>query len=360
MFLFFLVYANFDIAYTFFMATVTFNVAIVTVMGIGLIIILSAAFHLTMLTGTIGILRYKKGDKLEFYLRGINKIFPPNISTMFQNRARKKVLFFTKDEIDDVLGWLEDKFSNTKKYITFFTSTVLMIGLFGTFTGLLKAIDEMGAIILGLSGDINLAEVISGFSQPLSGMAIGFASSLFGVAAAIILSIMGYILNRNEAIFLEDVQDWMKGQIVEGTSLSQQASADGSTVSNNMSGGMMNMFVDNISALSEQMEKYNKSNEAMFGMLSQSIDNGNETTKKQMTILENISNGLKELNINQFSNANIMEESLQEVSGAIMNENKTMKKMLELQQQNNAMLSLLVDHLDLEKENKKNIEATKK
>ncbi len=354
MFLFFLIYANFDTAATFFMATITFNIAIVTVLGIGLIIILSAAFQLTMLTGTFGILRYKKGEQLEFYLRGINKVFPENIANMFQNRARKKVLFFTKQEIDDVLEWLEEKFSNTKTYITFFTGTVLMIGLFGTFTGLLKAIDEMGAIILGLSGDINLAEVIAGFAQPLGGMAIGFASSLFGVAAAIILSIMGYILNRNEAIFLEDVQDWMKGQIVEGHAFSQnQSSTDASGgVSNNMSGGMMDLFVDNISALSTQMEKYNKSNEAMFGMLSESIDNGNETTQKQMAVLENISGGLKELNINQFSNANIMEESLQEVSGAIMNENKTMKKMLELQQQNNEMLALLVEHLNITEKNK--------
>jgi len=347
-FLFFLVYSNFDTASTFFMATITFNVAIVTVLSIGLIIIISAAFQLTMLTGTFSILRYKKGDQLEFYLQGINKVFPQNIANMFQNRARKKVLFFTKQEIDDVSQWLEEKFSNTKTYITFFTGTVLMIGLFGTFTGLLQAIDEMGAIILGLSGDINLAEVIAGFAEPLGGMAIGFASSLFGVASAIILSIMGYILNRNEAIFLEDVYDWMKGQIVESHSLATGGSVSGGSGGSDsgMSGGMMDLFVDNISALSTQMEKYNKSNEAMFGMLSDSIDSGNETTQRQMVVLENISSGLKELNINQFSNANIMEESLQEVSGAIMNENKTVKKLLELQEQNNEMLARLLKHLD--------------
>jgi hypothetical protein len=345
-FLFFLVYSNFDTASTFFLATVTFNIAIITVLSIGLIIIISAAFQLTMLTGTFAILRYKKGDELEFYLRGIDKVFPQNIANMFQNRARKKVLFFTKQEFDDIAQWLEDKFSNIKTYITFFTGTVLMIGLLGTFTGLLQAIDEMGSIILGLSGDINLAEVIAGFAEPLSGMAVGFASSLFGVASAIILSIMGYILNRNEAIFLEDVYDWMKGQIVESHNLSQNNSASGGDASSNStSGGMMDLFVDNISALSDQMEKYNKSNEAMFGMLSDSIDNGNETTQKQMAVLENISTGLKELNINQFSNANIMEESLQEVSGAIMNENKTVKKLLDLQEQNNEMLSVLIKHL---------------
>ncbi len=352
----FIIYANFDTAITFFMATITFNVAIVTVLGIGLIIIFSAAFQLTMLTATFGILRYKKGDQLEFYLRGIHKVFPQNIANMFKNRARKKVLFFTKQEIDDVSQWLEEKFSNQKTYINFFTGTVLMIGLFGTFTGLLKAIDEMGSIILGLSGDINLAEVIAGFAQPLGGMAIGFASSLFGVASAIILSIMGYILNRNEAIFIEDVYDWMKGQIVEGQVVPQDGSSGtGGATTSSMSGGMMDLFVDNISALSTQMEKYNKSNEAMFGMLSESIDNGNETTLNQMAVLENISSGLKELNINQFSNANIMEESLQEVSGAIMNENKTMKKMLELQQQNNEMLALLIKQLDSKDTNNEQI-----
>lgn len=361
-FLFFIVYANFDTAYTFFMATITFNVAIVTVLGIGLIIIINAAFQLTMLTGTFAILRYKKGEQLEFYLRGINKVFPNNIANMFQNRARKKVLFFTKQEVDDVSQWLEEKFSNTKTYITFFTGTVLMIGLFGTFTGLLKAIDEMGSIILGLSGDINLAEVIAGFAQPLGGMAIGFASSLFGVASAIVLSIMGYILTRNEAIFLEDVYDWMKGQIVQGQVFAEDgsSSASGGSTEGGMSGGMMDMFVDNISALSNQMEKYNKSNEAMFGMLSQSIDNGNETTQKQMTVLENISTGLKELNINQFSNANIMEESLQEVSGAIMNENKTVKKLIDLQQQNNEMLALLIEHLEVKNESNKMHQADNK
>lgn len=357
-FLFFIVYANFDAAYTFFMATITFNVAIMAVLGIGLIIIISAAFQLTMLTGTFAILRYKKGDALEFYLQGIDKVFPRNIANMFRDRARKKVLYFTKQESDDVEQWLEEKFANTKTYITFFTSTVLMIGLFGTFAGLLKAIDEMGSIILSLAGDINLSEVIAGFAEPLGGMAIGFASSLFGVASAIILSIMGYILNRNEAVFLEDVYDWMKGQVVEGQIVPRKDEETGvvtTVVSGGgnggaMASGMMDMFVNNISGLSEQMNTYNKSNEAIFGTLTESIDNGNETTQQQMVILETISTSLKELNINQFSNANVMEESLQQVSGAIMNQNKTVKKLLEMQEENNKMLALVVESLNVQSE----------
>jgi len=356
LFIFFLVYANFDQVANFCMATLTFNDAIITSLGIRLVVVDNAAFKLTMLTGTFAILRYKKGKQLEFYLQGIEKVFPNNIANMFKKRAQKKVLYFTQQEVENVTNWLEELFANQKVYISFFTGTVLMIGLFGTFTGLLKAIDQMGSIILSLSGDINLSEVIASFAGPLGGMAIGFASSLFGVAAAIILSVKGYILSRNEAIFIEDVYDWMQGQVVESQVVEQavegapQGGGGHTMPSSSLSGGMMDLFVDQIGTLSAQMEKYNKSNEAMFGMLSESIEGGNETTQRQMVVLESISNGLKELNINQFSNASNIEESLQEVSGAIMNENKTMKKMLELQQQNNEMLALLIQHLDLKKE----------
>jgi len=45
-----------------------------------------------------------------------------------------------------------------------------------------------------------------------------------------------------------------------------------------------------------------------------------------------------------------MEESLQQVSGAIMNQNKTVKKLLEMQEENNKMLALVVESLNVQSE----------
>ncbi len=352
LFIFFLVYANFTKVYTFFMATITFNSAVLTILFIGLIVILGAGLQLTMLTGTFATMRYKKGKILEFYLESIHKDMPENIARMFKNRATKEVLFFTKQEVDDVTTWFEEKFANQKIYINFFISTSLMIGLFGTFTGLLKAIDEMGAIILTLAGDINLSEVIAGFAGPLSGMAIGFGSSLFGVASAIILSVMGYILTRNQEVFVEGVQDWMNAQIIESQNSNVIESMQVSGVSGGAGGndkmisGVMNIFTDKISVFSEQMEKNNKANEAMFGMLTDSIDNNSINSQNEMDVLERISSSLKEANINQFSNTNMMEESLQEISDTIIVQNKSIKQMIELQDKNNQMIAKLVENMD--------------
>ena len=65
--------------------------------------------------------------------------------------------------------------------------------------GLLIAIDEMGRIILSFGGDnIDLAEIMTGFSGPLGGMAIGFSSSLFGVLSAIILNLIQLYFNKKK------------------------------------------------------------------------------------------------------------------------------------------------------------------
>ncbi len=63
-------------------------------------------------------------------------------------------------------------------------------------------------------------------------------------------------------------------------------------------------------------------------------------------LLEDVVNNLRELNVNQFSNASMMEESLQEISNVIMAEHRTVKRTLALQEDNNKLLLELVNTLN--------------
>lgn len=364
LFIFFLVFANFKMFISFFMATLTFNIAVLTVLAIGMVIVYHSAFRLTMLAGTFGILAYKKGDQLIYYLKGIDRIMPASIAHMFYKRAKSGTLYFTQNEAKDVTSWLEEKFANQKVYINFFTATALMIGLFGTFTGLLKSIDEMGAIILSLSGDINLAEVIAGFSGPLSGMAIGFGSSLFGVATAIILSIKTYILSRNQEAFIEDIEDWMKGKIIDTQSsevIEQFHQTMGSSpksvglsgqtqvVSGDMmtTGKFLNVFADAMGDLKEELRKSAEGNEVVYKMLSENFEANNKSTGNEIALLESIVNSIKELNINQFSNSNTLDESLQSLANIATSQNKTMKQLVEIQKQNQENMEKFIHSFDI-------------
>jgi biopolymer transport protein ExbB/TolQ len=368
LFIFFLVFANFKMIVTFFMSTLTFNIAVLTILAIGMIIVYHAAFRLTMLAGTFGIMAYKKGDQLIYYLNGIDKIMPANIAHMFYKRAKSGTLYFTQSEAKDVTSWLEDKFANQKSYINFFIGTSLMIGLFGTFTGLLKAIDEMGAIILSLAGDINIAEVMAGFAGPLSGMAIGFGSSLFGVATAIILSIKMYILTRNQETFIEDIEDWMKGKIIDTQSSDviaqfQQAvsggqigaavgmasggGTQGGTATDLMSSSrFVDVLAEAMGGIKEEMKKGAQSNEVVYKMLSENLNATTKASGNEIAMLESLVNAVKELNINQYSNSNMLDESIQGLANIATNEHKTMKQLLDLQKQNQELMQQFITNFD--------------
>lgn len=357
LFIVFLVYSNFSMITTFFMATLTFNIPITTIFLIGLLVIYQSAIRLTMLAGTFGTLAYKKGKDLEFYLSGMTKLMPPTIAHMFNRRAKKGIIFFTSDEAKDVIEWLENLFFQQKSYTSFFVGTALLLGLFGTFAGLLVAIDSMGSIILSFGGDnIDIAEIMTGFAGPLGGMAIGFASSLFGVATAIILNVMQYILSRSQAAFVEDVEDWMKGKIIESQSvdvleknevLTDLSNLKQNNDSTNLSktSGFLDVFVDTLTDFNEKMERSNNLTESMFEKLTARIESNLNKSDDETVLLKNIAEIMKESNVNQFSNAKIMEESLQEIASVILAEHKSLKKSIELQEENNKLLLNLLDTL---------------
>lgn len=349
----FLALSNSQTIVSFFMATITFNVAIATVFIIGLIVVMQSAIKLTMLAGTFGVLSYKKGPELEFYLNGIGKLMPATIANMFEKRAKKGVLYFTDNEAKDVTEWLTEQFFNTKGYVGFFVGTSLSIGLFGTFVGIMKAVDDMGAIILSLGGDINIAEVMAQFSGPLGGMAIGFSSSLFGVASAIILNFLQYILSRQQASFIDDVQDWLKGKLIEAQSPDvigkinssnedlKSAGVDTSGVGVGTT-AFLDIFVDKISELSASIHKANQSSELIFKQVAIGLEESTMATKRQAALFEDISKKLQELNMSQYSGTESMISNINAVSDAILSEHSTLKKLLIAQEESNKSLQTLV------------------
>ena len=357
LFIAFILYANFTLIKTFFIATLTFNIPIVTVFSLAVLVIYQSAIRLTMLAGTFGIIAYKKGPSLEFYLAGVTNIMPATIAHMFTRRAKKGVIFFSEQEAKDVTEWLENQFFKEKGYTAFFVGTSLTLGLLGTFAGLLVAIDQMGKIILSFGGDnIDMGEVMTAFSGPLGGMAIGFASSLFGVASAIILNLLQYILTKSQAAFLEDVQEWMKGRIVESQAIDtieDMGPSKSVAVSSNegmASAGFLDIFVDTIGDFTEKMEHSNNISQDMFKKIADRLDQTVSNTDNESALLRNLIEVMKESNVNQYSSSKLIEESLQEISTVILSEHKTIKKSLLLQEENNKLLVQLINTLE-KKEN---------
>lgn len=235
----------------------------------------------------------------------------------------------------------------------------MTLGLLGTFAGLLVAIDEMGRIILSFGGDnIDLAEIMTGFSGPLGGMAIGFSSSLFGVSSAIILNLMQYILTKSQNSFLEDVQEWMKEKIIDSQAIDiiedtgeyktlLKANTNQNIDSNIMSSaGFIDVFVDTISGFTEKIENSNQISQEVFMKIADKLEQNVDKSDNETILLKNLIEVMKESNLNQYSSSKLIEESLQEISMVILSQHKTIKKSLELQEENNKLLTNLINNLE--------------
>ena len=214
----------------------------------------------------------------------------------------------------------------------------------------------MGSIILSFGGDnVDLGEIMTGFAGPLGGMAIGFAASLFGVGTAIILNLMQYILTRSQSSFLEDVQDWMKGRIIESQAVNTMEESgefnhlttinQGSGDNMMSSAGFIDIFIDTIGDFTEKIERSNQVSQNMFSKIAEKLEQTVNKSDSESILLKNLIEIMKESNVNQYSSSKLIEESLQEISTVILSEHKTIKKSLVLQEENNKLLSELVNKL---------------
>ena len=148
----------------------------------------------------------------------------------------------------------------------------MLIGLLGTFVGLVEAIDNMGQIILSLNGDIDIKQIMQDFSGPLSGMAIGFGASLFGVVCAVILGINGYILFRSQDTLISGIEDWLKDRIIDiAPEVLGRSTASVATDLPDQRKSFMDIFLEQMTHFTGEISKLTKSNEN-FHTMSQTLN----------------------------------------------------------------------------------------
>jgi hypothetical protein len=104
-----------------------------------------------------------------------------------------------------------DEGRETSRYLM---NTLILLGLLGTFWGLLQTVSGIGSVIGELNvGDGDLKMVFDTFKEglrtPLVGMGISFSASLFGLASSLILGFYDLTTGRVQNRLCEDLEDWM-------------------------------------------------------------------------------------------------------------------------------------------------------
>jgi hypothetical protein len=91
-------------------------------------------------------------------------------------------------------------------------NVLILLGLLGTFWGLLQTVGGIGAVIGGLSlgeGDVKgvFDRFKDGLQKPLVGMGISFSASLFGLASSLVLGFMDLQAGRAQNLFCAELEE---------------------------------------------------------------------------------------------------------------------------------------------------------
>ena len=112
--------------------------------------------------------------------------------------------------LDSIASILDE----AREYSRYMIGLLIFLGLLWTFWGLLMTIDSISQTIgsLNLNGEQPSAmfeELKLGLEAPLSGIAIAFSSSLFGLSGSLILGFLDLIYNQAQNRFYNELEEWL-------------------------------------------------------------------------------------------------------------------------------------------------------
>ena len=115
---------------------------------------------------------------------------------------------------------LGSRIAHLRANVNYFCGIMVMLGLIGTFWGLLMTISDVGAAMGKIAdsmsnsgGQLDMGEFLQSIAQPLKGMGVGFSASLFGLGGSLFLGFFNYLATYAHDHFIENFGRWIDDRI---------------------------------------------------------------------------------------------------------------------------------------------------
>jgi hypothetical protein len=145
--------------------------------------------------------------------RGAQAKRPPALlapmAPMIAARAAGTTLPGTAGYLDTIAVRLDEG----REMLRYIAGILILLGLLGTFWGLIDTLSAVGGVIKGMRGGgdagVMFDELKSGLAVPLSGIGLAFSASLFGLASSLITGFLELQAGQAHARFHNELQDWL-------------------------------------------------------------------------------------------------------------------------------------------------------
>lgn len=131
-------------------------------------------------------------------------------------RERTGRLNMSATSLRSVLDGLQARLDESHEISRYFISLLILLGLLGTFWGLLSTISAVAGAIRDLN--MTATDPVAMFNQlktalegPLNGMGTAFSASLFGLSGSLLMGYLDLQAGQAQNRFYVDVEDWLSG-----------------------------------------------------------------------------------------------------------------------------------------------------
>jgi hypothetical protein len=131
------------------------------------------------------------------------------MAPMIAARTSGTLLPGTSGYLDTIAARLDED----REILRYIAGILILLGLLGTFWGLIDTLSAVGGVIKGMRGGgdagVMFDELKSGLAVPLSGIGLAFSASLFGLASSLITGFLELQASQAHARFHNELQDWL-------------------------------------------------------------------------------------------------------------------------------------------------------
>ena len=145
------------------------------------------------------------------------------MATLLRDRA--DTMAISTSTWRSILDSIATRLDENREILRYLTGLLVFLGLLGTFWGLLRTIGAVGDTIQALDvGSADTAVIFedlkTGLEAPLSGMAIAFSSSLFGLAGSLVLGFLDLQAGQAQNRFYTELENWLSSVTDVGSGMS--------------------------------------------------------------------------------------------------------------------------------------------
>lgn len=208
---------------------------------------------------------------------------------------------FTDADARMIKSKLGQRLGEKRKSVSFLGGLLVMMGLIGTYIGLLHTVDSVGEVMQGMSniggdGDA-MGSFLGDLAKPLKGMGAAFSASLFGIAGSVLTQIYGNFCNHAQSEFIENFSRWFDDRIPKFTAADKEKTVFGKAASaddlRTWLAGFVNLSVQSNRKMGQLVSVLNASSQASIRS-ARAIDQLMMSQQSTHGLIEQMSNSMVE------------------------------------------------------------------